>query len=531
MPSVTVYTTKDASAIDTPTYNWNGTDDHHPVGRTASDLYTARSVIYFPISFGSMTNITSAVMWLRGSKSGSSHCFGDSTAKSMMVRRQPKTWVEGASTPENTWTNRTNDYTTLEGSNSTNQVTKDFSSGITDGTWYSITITGIVNQWKDGVANYGVVLINTNETDPDDGLEFYSREKGSAYRPYVIITYDSNTAPDAPISLSPTGDAVVSTLTPKFTGAFSDPDVGDTMSGYQIKVYEDDGTTLIWDSGTIDSTTTISRTYAGTALDYGTFYQWKARTKDSSGTWGDYSALQRFQTVVLEDSEADPVDPPAQITGLSATPDLTTILLEWDVSLELDADFDHYEIYRREQGDVEWNSIGTVYDKADPTYEDLTPEFGVTYEYIVTQFKNIDSGFDIESVYSDIAEAVIEGFARDEWSVQGADGLPEHQFDLPVTENPIKVPVQQEVFEPLGTNRKTVVRGKTLGAEGTITAVWDYVDRVTALEQIEYITENRGPHILRSPFGDVWLVEFSGADRTDLPGGHLEISLVWTTVA
>lgn len=533
MPSVTVYTTKDASAIDTPTYNWNGTDDHHPVGRTVSDLYTARSVIYFPISFSGMTTITSAVMWLRGSKSGSSHCFGDSTAKTMYIRRQGKTWVEGASTPENTWTNRTNDYTTLEGATTTDQATKNFSSGITDGTWYSVDITAIVKKWQAGVSNYGVVLVNSNESNPDDGLEFYAREKGSSYRPYVVITYGNNTAPDVPSSLSPSGDDVVPTLTPVFSGVFSDPDSGDSMSGYQIKVWEDDGTTLLWDTGSVASTTIIKQTYAGPPLSYGTAYKWTVRAKDSHGVWSDFSSMQRFITVTLVGggtggSDATAPDP---ITGLSATPGDASITLSWDISAELDVDFDHYEIYRRESGDSEWNSLASIYDKTDTSYEDVTPSFGVMYEYMVTQFKNIESGFDVESEPSDIADAIIAGEVRDEWSVQGADGLPEHSFDLPVTDNPIRTPVQQEIFEPLGSSRKTVVRGRVLGSEGSITAQWDFVDRDQALEQIQYITENRGPHILRSPFGDVWLVEFSGADRTDLTGGHLQIELAWTEVA
>lgn len=535
MASITVYTTKDASGIDTTTYNWNGTDQHHPVGIMVGPYYKARSVIYFPISFTGMTTITSAVMWLRGSKTGSSHCYGDSSSKTMYVRRQGKTWVEGAATAENTWTNRTDDFTTLEGATTTNQATKNFSSGITDGTWYSIDITGIVNQWKAGVANYGVLLVNSNESETaggsTDGIEFYSREKGSGYKPYIIITYGVNSAPNAPTSLSPTGDVVVPTLTPQFSGAFSDPDVGDTMSGYQMQAYTDVDA-LLWDSGTIASTTTISSTYAGsTALGYGTFYKWKVRAKDASGTWGPYSSLQRFKTVALVDENEDPIDPPAKLVGFSATPQVTSILLGWTASVEATIDFDHYQVYRRKSGSAEWNALASIYNKSTPEYEDLTASFGIVYEYIVTQFKNIDSGFDVESEYSDIAEGTLAGVARDEWSIQGADGLPEHEFDLPVTGSPIRTPVQQEIFEPLGTNRKTVVRGRTLGAEGTMDLEWDYVDRSVALEQIGYITENRGPHILRSPFGDVWLVEFSGADRTDLPGGHLKIALAWTEVA
>lgn len=527
MSTVTVYTSKDASALDGTIYNWSGTDLHHPVGRSVGNLFTFRSVIYFPISFSGMNSITSAIMWLRGSKSGASHCFGDSSSKTMYVRRQGKTWIEDTATSENTWTNRTNDFTTLSGATTTHQATKAFSSGITDGTWYSVDITAIVQDWKNGSANYGVVLINSTETNDNDGVEFYSREKGSAYRPYVIITYNSNLAPNAPSSLSPTGDAVVSSITPFVTGAFTDPDAGDTISGYQVEFYEDDGTTLKWDTGTIATTTTpFSKQYAGPALSFATFYKWKARTKDSKGAWGPYSSLQRFQTV-------DPVDatPPDPIDGLSASPTDSTIVLNWTISAELEVDFDHYEIYRRLPSETDWVIIGSVYDINTPTFEDVTPQFGVTYEYKVTQFKNVDGGFDIESADSDLVDAQVVSDARDAWTVFGADGSEDHIFDLPVTGNPIHRPIQQEEFEPLGSNRKTIVRGKVLGQEGVIDAQWDVSERETAIAQIEYIVKNRGPHVLRSPFGDVWLVEFSGEDREDLPAGHLKISIPWTEVA
>jgi hypothetical protein len=481
-------------------------------------------VIYFPVSFAAMKSITGATLNLRASKTGGSHCSGDSTSKTMYVRKQQKTWMEDSPTTEGTWSNRTNDYTTLQGATTTGQATKVFSSGLTEGTWYTVDVTEIVQSWFAGAANYGFLFVNSNETNEDDGLEFYSREKGTGFRPYLEIDYTDNTAPNAPTSLDPTGDEVVEVLTPILSGTFSDPNVGDAMSGYQIQVYEDDGTTLVWDTGTIAKVgTSFSKQYAGTTLIYGDFYKWKARTKDSSSAWGPYSSLQRFQ--VVDDT------PPAAIDGLSATAGDASITLDWTAS-ELDpGDFDHYVVYRREFGEDDWEALISLYDPDDPTFEDLTPEFGVEYEYKVTQFKNSLGGFDIESPDSDIVQVTVEGATDDAWTVIGADGEPDHTFDLPVIEGPISTPIQQEIFEPLGSNRKTVVRGRVLGSEGNLTMIWTSDERAVALAQIEYITENRGPHVLRSPFGDVWLVEFGGAGREDLPAGHVKISLAWTSVA
>jgi hypothetical protein len=102
---------------------------------------------------------------------------------------------------------------------------------------------------------------------------------------------------------------------------------------------------------------------------------------------------------------------------------------------------------------------------------------------------------------------------------------------IPVTAGPFKEPVKQEEFEPLGSTRKTIVRGKVIGAEGTLKMKWASDERDTALVNLRYITRNRGPHVLRSPFGDVWLVEFSGPDKDYQPAGHLEVSIAWTEVA
>ena len=91
-------------------------------------------------------------------------------------------------------------------------------------------------------------------------------------------------------------------------------------------------------------------------------------------------------------------------------------------------------------------------------------------------------------------------------------------------------PVQQEVFEPLGTSRKVIIRGRVMGAEGTLQCMWDTSERDVAVEQIAYIKSNAGPHILKSPFGDVWQVEFSGPNKDYRGGGHLTITITWTEV-
>lgn len=520
----TIFTSKDASAIQATTFNWSGSDLHHPVGRMFGGTYLARSAIYFPISFAAVTTVTSAILHIRGSKTGASHCYGDTSSKTLRVRRALKTWGEDTPETEGLWGNRTWDYTELQATSVTHEATLVLASGVTDGTWYTVDVTDIVKDWKSGLLNLGLVLFNNNEADYQDGIEFYSREKGSAYAPYLVLTTGSNTAPNAPTGLHPTGDATVASLKPVFTGTFSDPDAGDSMLGFQIQLYADNGTTLIWDTSLVTATTSsFSRTYSGPTLSYNTFYKWRGRTADHTGLWGPYSSLQRFQTVNST--------PPPIITGLSATILTNSIDIDWDISTLANADFDHYELYRREFGDTEWTELSSIFVKTSLIFHDLAVSFGVIYEYKITQFKNVGGGFDIESEDSDIVAAALDGEALDVWMVVGADGTPEHTFELPVTQHRHVEPIQQEVFEPLGSQRKTVVRGKVLGAEGSLAVIWDESERDDILPKLRYITHNRGPHTLRSPFGDVWLVEFGGPEKSYQPVGHLEVQLTWTEVA
>lgn len=113
---------------------------------------------------------------------------------------------------------------------------------------------------------------------------------------YINDYHDANTAPNAPTSLNPNGNEVVSLGTaPVCSGTRSDPDSGDYITAYQIIVYEDNGTTVIRDSGKISvsgSPTTFARTMALNGSHK--YVKWKARTWDKKGAAGPYTSHQRF---------------------------------------------------------------------------------------------------------------------------------------------------------------------------------------------------------------------------------------------
>ncbi len=110
------------------------------------------------------------------------------------------------------------------------------------------------------------------------------------YLTYTGTTYDQ--PPVAPGSLTPSG--TVTTLTPTFTGTFSDPSPGDTLAQYEIQVVYPAGA-QIWDSGIVTasptetSNATFSKTYNGVALSFGSGYWWRARVANQNGNWGPWS--------------------------------------------------------------------------------------------------------------------------------------------------------------------------------------------------------------------------------------------------
>jgi hypothetical protein len=221
---------------------------------------------------------------------------------------------------------------------------------------------------------------------------------------------------------------------------------------------------------------------------------------------------------------------PDPIQDFTATDDeaLSATVLRWTASNLAANVFRKYVIYRKQAGSVDWSVLVELTNKAQVLYNDYTAANTVTYEYMITQYQIVPGDVDLESNDSDIGSVTLD---TDSWFIVGADRNEAHIFEVPVVSAPFTEPVQQEVFEPLGTSRKVIIRGKVMGAEGTLQAKWPNADRDTAMTQVAYVKSNAGPHILKSPFGDVWYVEFSGPNKDYEQGGHVTVTLTWTEVA
>ena len=113
----------------------------------------------------------------------------------------------------------------------------------------------------------------------------------------------------------------------------------------------------------------------------------------------------------------------------------------------------------------------------------------------------------------------------DIWYVTGSN--PSYQGELPVNDEDSTFPLQQEAFELLGSTRKIVIHGYTLGREGNLTMVWLSTEVDDALTLLDYLAGDRGPHTLENPFGESFLVDFGSQDRSWLPGGNLQVTMPW----
>jgi len=116
-------------------------------------------------------------------------------------------------------------------------------------------------------------------------------------------TPPANTPPNAPINLRCNGQVNPSGIpltAPVLSWSFSDPDTGDSQSGYKLLVANsltniNNNNGNIWDTGKVNSSAN-SVNYGGQGLQYNTTYYWKVMTWDNYASSGPYSTVASFTT-------------------------------------------------------------------------------------------------------------------------------------------------------------------------------------------------------------------------------------------
>lgn len=209
--------------------------------------------------------------------------------------------------------------------------------------WLTIDITTMMNAvWNGTIANwYGLRLSMTAASSVHLFDSMNSRVVGgNDYRPYIEVEYSRR--PDAPTVCSPSGTTCAGSLTPRVTWNFNDPDGReDTQYGFRVYIYQDDGTTLVHDSGDQVSSNQFYDVPGGAGLAWGTFYKWKVKVQDQHLLWSSDSIQFRFKPNRLPTiAFTDPA---------GATVDKVTPTIAWSFS-DLD-------------GDAQWWYRLTLYDK------------------------------------------------------------------------------------------------------------------------------------------------------------------------
>lgn len=205
--------------------------------------------------------------------------------------------------------------------------------------------------------------------------------------------------------------------------------------------------------------------------------------------------------------------------------EISAIYLVWEVSTLPADEFSFYRVYRRELGETEWHPLIDIPDQADTDHYDVIAGQTIIYEYRVTQFQKIVGDVDLEADESVVVTTVLEA---DQWFLVPNDL---YAREVVVIDEEHTTVIQQEAFEPLAHNRKRILRGKKMGDEGTLTIMVDRSEARLSKIYFNTLVDLAGPHILKSPFGDVWFVEFDAPAFKYAAGGHLQVDIGWVEIA
>jgi hypothetical protein len=250
-------------------------------------------LIYFARPFPLGATILSATLRLY-------QIGAESATHTVQLRRLTQGWRLSQAT----WNYQPADTTTGQV-----QVTKP---GSPAGTEWAFDVTAHMQAVADGAYWSGWKILNTL----NDYLNFYSAQATTG-KPTLEVVWANQ--PDAPTTLSPSGNRAVSVAKPVLRWDFTDVAGDTTLAAIQVQI----NPTNVWTAPAFDSgvvATTLPQldlattSYAGLADGASTY--WRVRVQDGAGLWSDWSAGHQFQRQTKGTLTID--NPPA--SGLISEP-------------------------------------------------------------------------------------------------------------------------------------------------------------------------------------------------------------------
>jgi hypothetical protein len=347
-------------------------------------------------------------------------------------------------------------------------------------------------------------------------------------------SFTVSTPPNGTV-VTPTNGSNISSVTPTIDWSYT----GGTQQKFTITITQTDASgsiiKRITTLGPVFSTNTSYQIPAGYLLDT-KYYDITLTVWNTDGLVDPSPSTVNVRVLL---------DAPNPITGLFPTSyeGLSLVRLEWDINiLKTNHSFVAYRVYKRLVNDDEFQFVADVTNRSTNFYNEWYAGNTVNYEYTVRAVTT-KTGVGVEMESPDdpsggsLAAVLLDD---DNWVLVGASRDPDHVITLLVESENHNRPIQQEEFETLGSDRKVIMRGFVLGHEGSIETVWQnkevalpsdeqvlYNETVIGRRLVDYITFNPGPHILKSPFGDVWDVQFMTPEYKWMAVGNLSVVLNW----
>lgn len=318
-----------------------GKDYHIYVGNSGD--YTIRGLVQFNLDFSDVTSITSATLYFTTARSSDGtvsgylrDTHGSFSSAAMHISRNTSSWTEGTYGNDEAF----NGLNSVEWSNqpsttTTNRVSfTSRSSRPSSPTLDSMDVTGIVTDWFNGAANYGIQVKFQSESGTRF-TEWYSREGDAstisgAVAPYIVLNYETVTNPTVAL-INPTSGSVAKIVNlddttewtstsqnamPQFTWQYATGG-GGAQSGWRLRIYNNGSkTTTYYDSGlVVDAAHKADQTFSpvknaakqswipGTGwstgvmegLVNGTAYYWTIQVYDALGNASAESAATAFK--------------------------------------------------------------------------------------------------------------------------------------------------------------------------------------------------------------------------------------------